>query len=419
LAKILDIGWDSLIGFVGFYLREHSQERAIGCEHGLAGISTNDSNFTSGNVPAPFGQQVGIIQSSGSMAQTSSVTGGTYTLSFWVSQRLGDSVPQSLLVSVQPYPLNLSVQNFVWCGNTICEERDATGSTVTKRFFAEGEQRIGDTDPNYYFTRDQLGSVREVTNSSGVLVSQFDYDPWGNRAGIAGNMNLDFGFTGHYYHENSGLNLAMYRAYNPSLGRWISRDPIGENGGLNLYGYVGNDPIDSFDPFGLFSCDELRAMLAHQMDSLRGATDDANDLQTQLASIGNASELRAALLRSSTVLAGGATALSGFPLFGFAGLGSTPWVVGTASTTTTTTVMTSSYLFLSRTGSTLRNTILTSKYAGVPLFVGRKLVTYGDHRLPDQTRDAGAALDTAMDARQEALDAAQAIMAAMSDCGCK
>jgi RHS repeat-associated protein len=49
----------------------------------------------------------------------------------------------------------------------------------------------------------------------------------------------------------SGLTLAPFRAYHSSLGRWISRDPIEEDGGLNLYGYVGGRPINGFDPLGL------------------------------------------------------------------------------------------------------------------------------------------------------------------------
>ena len=46
------------------------------------------------------------------------------------------------------------------------------------------------------------------------------------------------------------LHLALYRAYNPNLGRWLSRDPIGETGGTNLYAYVSNDPLKLTDPLG-------------------------------------------------------------------------------------------------------------------------------------------------------------------------
>ena len=48
------------------------------------------------------------------------------------------------------------------------------------------------------------------------------------------------------------MYLTYYRAYSPNTGRWISRDPIFEAGGVNLYAYVGNSPIDRTDPLGLF-----------------------------------------------------------------------------------------------------------------------------------------------------------------------
>ena len=70
-------------------------------------------------------------------------------------------------------------------------------------------------------------------------------------------VQSDFRYTGHYFHEKSGLSLAPFRAYNSNLGRWISRDPIEENGGANLYGYVSNNPISLWDPFGLFDKSRL------------------------------------------------------------------------------------------------------------------------------------------------------------------
>lgn len=61
----------------------------------------------------------------------------------------------------------------------------------------------------------------------------------------------DMRYTGHYYHGKSGLHLAPYRAYDAKHGVWLSEDPIQEEGGINLYGYVGNSPLMKFDPLGL------------------------------------------------------------------------------------------------------------------------------------------------------------------------
>jgi RHS repeat-associated protein len=64
-------------------------------------------------------------------------------------------------------------------------------------------------------------------------------------------LEADFGFTGFYRHQASGLNLTFFRAYDPELGRWTSRDPIAEEGGLNLYAYASGDPVNGVDPLGL------------------------------------------------------------------------------------------------------------------------------------------------------------------------
>jgi RHS repeat-associated protein len=100
---------------------------------------------------------------------------------------------------------------------------------------------------NYYFSYDSLGSVREVTDPNGNVISRYDYDPYG-RLTVNEGIPPRLGFAGSYYHQPSGLSLTEYRAYDPNLGRWESRDPI--EGG-NSYAYGLNDPIDNIDPLGL------------------------------------------------------------------------------------------------------------------------------------------------------------------------
>lgn len=89
---------------------------------------------------------------------------------------------------------------------------------------------------------------RDVT-LDGVILSG-DITLVRNSQNQGGSLFPLVAYTGHYYHARSGLYLAPYRAYSPTIGRWLSRDPIGERGGLNLYGYVLNNPVDLWDPTG-------------------------------------------------------------------------------------------------------------------------------------------------------------------------
>jgi len=116
-----------------------------------------------------------------------------------------------------------SVRQFVYSGDRLCEERDGTGA-VTKRFFNWGEI-IGST--KYFYTRDHLGSVTEMTDESGNIVAQYKYDPFGNVTRIAGTgPDSDFLYAGYFYHKPSGLYITRHRLYSPKLGRWLNHDPI-------------------------------------------------------------------------------------------------------------------------------------------------------------------------------------------------
>ena len=141
-----------------------------------------------------------------------------------------------------------SEHTYLWCGGEICEERDATGAIVQKRFFEQGEQVNGVT---FHYTRDHLGSVRELLDYRGILLTKYDYDPWGRQTKLSGTQDAAFGYAGYFGHQPSGLLLTWYRQYDVNQARWISRDPIEEEGGINLYAYVGNDPVNASDPWGL------------------------------------------------------------------------------------------------------------------------------------------------------------------------
>jgi RHS repeat-associated protein len=150
----------------------------------------------------------------------------------------------------------LTSKAFVWCGKKLCQERDSTGHTVTKQFFTYGEQING---TNYYFAKDHVGSVRDMTDSGGNIQASYDYDAWGRQTQLAGSLTADFGYTGFYINRTTGLGLTWYRAYDTEKGRWLSRDPLENQIDFNRYEYVANDPIKLIDPNGLLYTDDPNA----------------------------------------------------------------------------------------------------------------------------------------------------------------
>ena len=143
-----------------------------------------------------------------------------------------------------------STKQFVFDGMEEAEQRDGSNA-VTKRYYVDGWRDVTG-GASYFYTKDHLGSVREVTDGSGAMVARYDYDPYGRTTKVSGTVDSDMLYTGHYYDVPSGLYFTMYRAYNPNLARWLSRDPIGEAGGFGLYMYVSNNPINLYDPYGMW-----------------------------------------------------------------------------------------------------------------------------------------------------------------------
>ena len=104
----------------------------------------------------------------------------------------------------------------------------------------------------YFPTYDGNGNVSEYLTASGTITAHFEYDPFGNTTVDTDTSSLfTYRFSTKPLDPETGLYYYGYRYYHPELGRWISRDPIGEDGGLNLYGFVGNKVPNYIDLLGL------------------------------------------------------------------------------------------------------------------------------------------------------------------------
>jgi RHS repeat-associated protein len=106
-----------------------------------------------------------------------------------------------------------------------------------------------------YLHADHQGSVIAVADDSGSPIVINAYDPWG--IPNAGNVGR-FQYTGQAWLAELGMYYYKARIYSPTLGRFLQTDPVGYSGGMGLYAYVGNDPLNQNDSSGLASAEEIR-----------------------------------------------------------------------------------------------------------------------------------------------------------------
>ena len=148
---------------------------------------------------------------------------------------------------------------FLFSGENIWADVDA-GGVIAARYLL-GSQ-VDEMLARYWPTRgvdwyltDNLGTIHDLIDSSGVIINHIGYDSAGRILGQSSNELGDrFLFTGREYDAALGLFFYRARCYDPSLGRFISQDPLGfDSGDLNLYRYVGNHPLSAKDPTGTVS----------------------------------------------------------------------------------------------------------------------------------------------------------------------
>ncbi|WLE97264.1 MAG: RHS repeat-associated core domain-containing protein [Candidatus Electrothrix communis] len=157
---------------------------------------------------------------------------------------------------------------FVYDGWNLIEELDGAGSTTASYVHGldlsqslQGAGSIGGilarvdhgTDKVHLYFYDANGNVGQLLDSAdGSVVAAYEYAPFGGMTSAMGSYaeTNPFRFSSKYADDTTGLYYYGYRYYSPDTGRWLSRDPIGEDGGVNLYGFIVNNPISYIDAFG-------------------------------------------------------------------------------------------------------------------------------------------------------------------------
>jgi len=166
---------------------------------------------------------------------------------------------------------------FVYQDWTLIAEYEADTSTSTpnlnlKRSFTWGPDLTGGADAGgiggllairdhsamyqgtYNPSYDGNGNVTALTNAdTGELSAAYEYDPYGNAVRINGTYAFEnpIRFSSKYQDSETGLVYYGFRYYSPSMGRFLNRDPLLEDGGINIYAFTDNNPINNWDYLGL------------------------------------------------------------------------------------------------------------------------------------------------------------------------
>jgi RHS repeat-associated protein len=135
----------------------------------------------------------------------------------------------------------------------IIAETNQSGQMLAEYIYL-GDQLLAMIKPGetaYYYYSDHLETPQVLTDGAGSFAWKAVYTPFGEAVISIGNVENPFRFPGQYYDQETGLHYNYFRYYNPQTGRYITPDPIGLEGGINLFVYVAGNPVRWIDRWGL------------------------------------------------------------------------------------------------------------------------------------------------------------------------
>ena len=196
---------------------------------------------------------------------TLSKTNGSGTTSYtWdYENRLTSlTVPGTGTVSFAYDPFGRRIENvspsgttiYVYDGGNIIEELNANGTLGERYTYGPrtDEPLVGQRQPKiFYYEADGLGSVTSLTDPTGAVAATYTYDSFGFMTASTGSATNWFRYTARQFDSDTALYYYRARYYDPVAGRFLSEDPLGFAADMDFYRYVGNDPEDFTDPFGL------------------------------------------------------------------------------------------------------------------------------------------------------------------------
>ncbi len=229
---------------------------------------TTNSTYDAAHRMLTAGSTTYTYDANGNLATIAS-GGATTTLTWDAASRLtqvaypaGSGKPNSQMTydafnqRVQLVDSRGTTRFFVDTAGNVVTEHTSAGAFQARNVFGpqvdEVVARKVGTAGTLFYHSDMLGSVTGLSDAAGNTVATYVYGAFGNTTAQSGSANNSYRYTGRELDPDSGLMYYRARYYSPDMGRFISQDSIGYDGGINLYAYVGNSPIHRVDPSGNF-----------------------------------------------------------------------------------------------------------------------------------------------------------------------
>jgi RHS repeat-associated protein len=191
-------------------------------------------------------------------------------------------------------------EHYIYQGNQIVADVDASGNLLRSYTYGPGIDNLlsmtvytnggAQASATYYYLKDHQNTVLALTDESGSVVESYAYDAYGRILSVKDGSGVPqassigspvsalgnrYTFQGREIDWTTGLMYFRARWYNPETGRWLSKDPIRIAGGLNLYAFCDNNPVNFVDPMGLCGeDDDIPEWLQKILDEIQVARDE-------------------------------------------------------------------------------------------------------------------------------------------------